>query len=138
MRRADTIASLTSQPILSVLRLTSSSLSLRPILWPPKKLPGQSLSLWRLVATLASVQRDKSLSPTAAALIRASLADYGRSLRKVKGSAADVAQARDLAAILLDSDPARLNALADALKSAPRLPPGPPIGEDDWFGGLGL
>lgn len=93
---------------------------------------------WRLLVTLASVQRDKSLSPTAAALIRAGLADYGRTLRKVKGSPADLAQARDLSAILLDSDPARLSALADSLKSAPRLPPGPPIGEDDWFGDLRL
>jgi hypothetical protein len=37
---------------------------------------------WRLVATLANVQRDRSLSPTAAALIRAGLIDYGRTLRK--------------------------------------------------------
>ena len=93
---------------------------------------------YRLVTTLASVQRDKALSPTAAALVRAALVDYGRSLRKAKGEPADVAQARDLAAILLDPDPARLTALADALKAAPRTPPGPPIGEDDWFGGLGL
>lgn len=93
---------------------------------------------WRLVTTLAAVQRDKSLSPTAAALIRGGLAGYGKSLRKARGDAADLAQARDLSAILLDPDPARLAVLADSLKTAPRLPPGPPIGEDDWFGGLGL
>lgn len=93
---------------------------------------------WRLVTTLAGVQRDKSLSPTAAALIRGGLAGYGKSLRKARGDAADLAQARDLSAILLDPDPARLAVLADSLKTAPRLPPGPPIGEDDWFGGLGL
>ena len=93
---------------------------------------------WRLVATLAAVQQNRSLSPTAAALIRASLADYGKTLRKTKGSAADLAQARDLAAVLLDPDPARLAGLADSLKTAPRLPPGPPIGEDDWFGDLKL
>jgi hypothetical protein len=93
---------------------------------------------YRLVATLASVQRDKTLSPTAAALIRAGLTDYGRSLRKAKGDATDIAQARDLSAILLDADPARLAALGDSLKSAPRTPPGPPIGEDDWFGDLRL
>ena len=93
---------------------------------------------YRLVTTLANVQRDKALSPTAAALIRAALVDYGRGLRKVKGDPADVAQARDLAAILLDADPSRLAGLADSLKTAPRLPPGPPIGEDDWFGDLGL
>ena len=91
---------------------------------------------YRLVTTLANVQRDKALSPTAAALIRAALVDYGRGLRKVKGDPADVAQARDLAAILLDPDPARLATLADALKAGPHTPPGPPIGEDDWFGDL--
>lgn len=93
---------------------------------------------FRLVATLAGVQRDKALSPTAAALVRAALVDYGRSLRKAKGDAADVAQARDLSAILLDPDGARLAVLADSLKTAPRTPPGPPIGEDDWFGDLRL
>ena len=93
---------------------------------------------FRLVATLASVQRDRTLSPTAAALIRAGLIEYGRTLRKTKGDAADLAQARDLSAILLDPDPARLAALGDSLKSAPRTPPGPPIGEDDWFGDLRL
>ena len=55
MRRADTIASLTSRPISSVSRLTSSSLPPLPMLWLPKKLPGLSLSLWwRRVTPLAS------------------------------------------------------------------------------------
>ena len=93
---------------------------------------------YRLIVTLASVQRDKSLSPTATALIRDGLATYGKSLRKVKGDPTDVAQARDLSAILLDPDPSRLAALAESLKAAPRLPPGPPIGEDDWFGDVRL
>jgi hypothetical protein len=91
---------------------------------------------WRLVATLDSVQRDKRLAPTAAALLRTSLLDYGRTLRKTTGDAADVAQARDLSAILLGTDPALRASLADSMKNAPRLPPGPPIGEDDWFGDL--
>lgn len=94
---------------------------------------------YRLVTTLAQIQRDKSLSPTAAAQIRTALVDYGRTLSKsTAGDAADRAQARDLAAILTDPDPARLTALADAVANAPRTPPGPPIGEDDWFGDLRL
>ncbi|HRD29065.1 MAG TPA: peptidase, partial [Caulobacter sp.] len=72
------------------------------------------------------------------AQVRAALVDYGRGLRKAKGDAADLAQARDLSAILLDPDPARLALLADSLKTAPRTPPGPPIGEDGWFGDLRL
>ena len=52
MRRAETIASLTSRPISSVSRLTSSSLPLLPMLWLPKKLPRLSLSLWWLRVTL--------------------------------------------------------------------------------------
>jgi hypothetical protein len=105
--------------------------------------PGRQAELarrvrFRLVATLANLQRDRSLSPTVAAQVRAALTTYGRELRKAKGDPADVAQAQDLAAILLDPDPARLAALADSLKIAPRTPPGPPIGEDDWFGDLRL
>ncbi len=94
---------------------------------------------WRLVLTLAEVQRSKDLSPTAAALIRMALADYGKRLAAAPAAdSADRAFARDLAAIL--ADPERLAALADqAATSAPRTPPGPPIGgETDWFGDLGL
>ncbi len=94
---------------------------------------------WRLVATLADAQRSKALSPTAAAQVRTALVDYGKRLAAAPaGDAADRAQARDLAAILTDPDATRLTALADTVKSAPRTPPGPPIGESDWFGDLGL
>jgi hypothetical protein len=94
---------------------------------------------YRLIVTLADVQRDKELSPSVAPLIRAALVDYGRKLgASTPADAADRAQARDLAAILTDPDAARLTGLADKAKVAPRLPPGPPIGEDDWFGELGL
>lgn len=93
----------------------------------------------RLVATLADVQRSKELSPTAAAQVRQALRDYGRKLQaQTTGEAADRAQARDLSAILLSEDPDRLAALADSARTAPKTPPGPPIGEDDWFGDLGL
>lgn len=71
------------------------------------------------MATLAGGQRDKSLSPTAAALIRGGLIDYARVLRTAKGD--DTAQARDIAAILLATEPAQLSERADSVKSAPRL-----------------
>jgi len=95
---------------------------------------------WRLVATLAATQADSALSPTAASLVRTALVDYGKRLAANPGAdPADRAQARDLAAILTDPDPARLAALADKGKAGPRTPPGPPIGgETDWFGDLGL
>lgn len=93
---------------------------------------------YRLVATLADVQRDKATSPTAQALIRTALVDYGRRLATAGGDAADRAQARDLSAILLDPDPARLLSIADKARTTVRTPPGPPIGEDDWFGEVGL
>ena len=94
---------------------------------------------YRLVATLADVQRSRDLSPTAAALLRQALRDYGRKLQaQTAGDPADRAQARDLAAILLSDDLDRLVALADSAKAAPKTPPGPPIGEDDWFGDVRL
>ena len=94
---------------------------------------------YRLVATLADVQRSRALSPTAASQLRQALKDYGRRLQvQTTSDAADRAQARDLAAILLADDLDRLVALADTAKAAPPTPPGPPIGEDDWFGDLGL
>jgi hypothetical protein len=91
---------------------------------------------WRLVAALAETQADDDLSPTAAALIRSGLTDYSRQLSGAKGAdAADRAFNRDLAA--LAADPGSLAAKAG--KTAPRTPPGPPIGgETDWFGDLGL
>ena len=62
MRRVEAIASLTSQPISSVSKLTSSSLPLLPMLWLPKKLPGLSLSLWRLRVTLLRAGLVESLA----------------------------------------------------------------------------
>lgn len=91
---------------------------------------------YRFVAVLAAAQRDKALSPTAASLLREGLAAYGKALKKTRGDIADTAQARDLAAIIADPD--RLNALADAARGYPKTPPGPPIGEDDWFGNVKL
>jgi hypothetical protein len=93
----------------------------------------------RLVAQLASTLADRSLSPTAAAVIEAALVDLGRRLQAQKhGDAEDRAQARFYADILLSPNPERLKGLVerDAGHAAP--PPGMPIGaggEDDWFAG---
>jgi hypothetical protein len=91
----------------------------------------------RMVVSLADALADKSLSPTAAAVIRARLADWGKGLKLVTtGDAADRAQARALAGIVADESGARLAALVEDGKAKVVTPPGPPIGETDWFGDL--
>lgn len=93
----------------------------------------------RMVISLADALADKSLSPTAAAVIRARLADWGKGLKAVTtGDAADRAQARALAGIVTDESGGRLAALVEDGKAKVVTPPGPPIGETDWFGDLSL
>jgi hypothetical protein len=93
----------------------------------------------RMVVNLAQALDDKSLSPTAAALIRARLADWGKGLKALTaGDAADRAQARALAGVVTDESGGRLASLVADGKSKVAIPPGPPIGEDDWFGDLSL
>lgn len=91
----------------------------------------------RMVVSLADALADKSLSPTAAAVIRARLADWGKGLKlAATGDAADRAQARALAGVVSDESGARLAALVEDGKAKVVTPPGPPIGETDWFGDL--
>lgn len=92
----------------------------------------------RMVTNLAQALDDKSLSPTAAAVIRARLADWGKGLKTAAGDPADRAQARALAGIVADESGGRLAALVADGRSKVVVPPGPPIGEDDWFGDLAL
>ncbi len=93
----------------------------------------------RMVVSLADALADKSLSPTVAAVIRARLADWGKGLKLVTtGDAADRAQARALAGIVADESGGRLAALVEDGKAKVVIPPGPPIGETDWFGDLPL
>jgi hypothetical protein len=92
----------------------------------------------RMVVKLADALGDKSLSPTAAAVIRARLAVWGKGLKVVVGDAADKAQARALAGIVSDEGGGRLAALVEDGKNQVAIPPGPPIGEDDWFGDIGF
>ena len=93
----------------------------------------------RMVVNLATALGDQALAPTAAAVIRARLADWGKGLKAVAaGDAADRAQARALAGVVADESGARLAALIEDGKAKVAIPPGPPIGEDDWFAGIGL
>jgi hypothetical protein len=92
----------------------------------------------RLVFDLAGALDDKTLSPSAAAQIRASLVALGKRLTgEHPASAADAAQAHYLADLLLERSDDHLRALAAAAKRPTMIPPGMPIGagegEDDWF-----
>ena len=91
----------------------------------------------RLIFDLAADLDDKTLSPTAAAQIRASLVALGHRLAGAGGgSAADAAQARYFADLLLDRNEDHLRALAATSARRPvATPPGMPIGggEDCWF-----
>jgi hypothetical protein len=94
----------------------------------------------RLIFDLAADLDDKTLSPTAAAQVRASLVALGYRLAGAGGGAgADAAQARYFADLLLDKGEDHLRALAAASRHPVALPPGMPIGaaagqgEDCWF-----
>ncbi|MEO8926522.1 MAG: zinc-dependent metalloprotease [Caulobacteraceae bacterium] len=92
----------------------------------------------RLVVDLAQTLEDKRLSPTAAARIKAALTALGTRLATVHaGDPADLALARYLSAILLDTTKDAIRTLAEADKArAGAVPPGAPIGadrEDCWL-----
>ena len=95
----------------------------------------------RLIFDLAADLDEKTLSPTAAAQIRAALVALGHRLSEARGgSAADVAQAHYFADLLLDRNEDHLRALAASSARRPvAVPPGMPIGagagqgEDCWF-----
>ncbi|HEY2661475.1 MAG TPA: zinc-dependent metalloprotease [Caulobacteraceae bacterium] len=92
----------------------------------------------RLIVKLAADLQDASLSPAAAAQIRSALTDLGHRLDAARGlDAADTAEARYFAAILLDPTPTRLKILAEQNRArGVEPPPGMPIGgqsEDCWL-----
>ena len=93
----------------------------------------------RLVAQLAGAMADKSLSPTAVAVVQAALTDLGRRLAALKrGEPEDLAAARFYADILLSPNADRPKMLVDRDAGHAAPPPGMPIGadgEDDWFAG---
>jgi hypothetical protein len=91
----------------------------------------------RLVVRMASLLEDKSLSPSAAAEVRAALTALGRRLALVKtGDPADVAQAAYYSQMILNPARDELHQLVEGEKKRGfEPPPGMPIGsgEDCWF-----
>lgn len=86
---------------------------------------------YRTLATMAQVARRGDTTPEVAAAIDQSLTDIGTSLAKRKGSAAERAWALSLSRRLLNA--AEREKLAASLPRMVNVPPGDPIGEDDWM-----
>lgn len=87
---------------------------------------------WRSFATMAQVARRGDTTPEVAAALDQKLTDVAAALAKRKtGSGAERAWALSLSRALGDAD-AR-EKLAASLPRPVSLPPGDPIGEDDWM-----
>jgi hypothetical protein len=87
----------------------------------------------RLIGDLAEVLGDKTLSPTAAALVDQALKGFGASLDTAQGAPEAVAYNRYLADLLTKGDHEALVRFASETAPVPKTPPGSPIGEDCWF-----
>jgi hypothetical protein len=86
---------------------------------------------YRTLATMAQVARRPDASPEVAAALDQKLADVGAGLAKRKTAGAERAWALSLSRRLLD--PAQRDQLAASLPRMVSVPPGDPIGEDDWM-----
>ncbi len=86
---------------------------------------------YRTLATMAQVARRPDASPEVAAALDQTLADVGATLAKRKASGAERAWALSLSRRLLDPD--QREQLAASLPRMVSVPPGDPIGEDDWM-----
>ncbi|NBB23641.1 DUF5117 domain-containing protein [Porphyrobacter sp. SLTP] len=86
---------------------------------------------YRTLATMAQVARRPDATPEVAAAIDQKLTDVGTALAKRKASGAERAWALSLSRRLLD--PAQRDQLAASLPRMVTVPPGDPIGEDDWM-----
>ncbi|MGC1302792.1 MAG: hypothetical protein WA840_10495, partial [Caulobacteraceae bacterium] len=86
----------------------------------------------RTIVRLASALQEKSLNPTAAAEIKATLTSLGQRLAATTaGDPADIAQARYYADLILNPSRDGLAAIAAAdTRHAMEPPPGMPIGGD--------
>lgn len=85
----------------------------------------------RTLATMAQVARRPDASPEVAAALDQKLHDVGEALAQRKASGAERAWALSLARRLLDAR--QREELGTALPRAVNVPPGDPIGEDDWM-----
>ena len=85
----------------------------------------------RYAAHLAALMQGKDLSPTAQGTVRDSARRFGEQLKRCRGDRLETAQCVWLAEAL--TGPAEgLKALAETLPVAQPVPPGAPIGSDDW------
>ena len=85
----------------------------------------------RTFATMAQIARRADTTPEVAAALDQKLADVAALLAKRKTSGAERAWALSLARWLADPD--QRGELAASLPRAVNVPPGDPIGEDDWM-----
>ncbi len=144
---ADAAAQLTVQTLLAPRRLArivvqqqgnASALSLDELL---DRLTGHVLAstsddlgrriATRTLATMAQVAHRPDASPEVAAALDQKLHDIGEALAQRKASGAERAWALSLARRLLDAR--QREELGTALPRAVNVPPGDPIGEDDWM-----
>jgi len=86
---------------------------------------------YRTLATMAQVARRPDTSPEVAAALDQKLQSIGAALAKRKASGAEQAWALSLSRRLLD--PGQRETLGATLPRAVSVPPGDPIGEDDWM-----
>lgn len=86
---------------------------------------------YRTLATMAQVARRPDVSPEVAAALDQKLVDVGAALAKRKASGAERSWALSLSRRLLD--PVQRDQLAASLPRMVSVPPGDPIGEDDWM-----
>jgi hypothetical protein len=86
---------------------------------------------YRTLATMAQVARRGDASPEVAAALDQKLADVGALLARRKASGAERAWALSLSRRLVD--PVQREQLAASLPRMVSVPPGDPIGEDDWM-----
>ncbi|WEK58630.1 MAG: zinc-dependent metalloprotease [Candidatus Brevundimonas phytovorans] len=85
----------------------------------------------RYAAHLAALMQGKDLSPTAQGAVRDSARRFGEQLKRCHGDRLETAQCVWLAEAL--TGPAEgLKALSETLPVAQAVPPGAPIGSDDW------
>jgi hypothetical protein len=86
---------------------------------------------YRTFATMAQVARRGDATPEVAAALDQQLADVAALLAKRKATGAERAWALSLSRHLADSD--QREQLAASLPRMVSVPPGDPIGEDDWM-----
>jgi hypothetical protein len=86
---------------------------------------------YRTLATMAQVARRGDATPEVAAALDQKLTDVAEALARRRASGAERAWALSLARRL--ADPAERDKLAASLPRMVTVPPGDPIGEDDWM-----